>query len=104
LTVYTSSHVRKSISSRGGTVGELACGSIRNRVRILTLLRNLPAASVASHDEAMLLIESRSLHGKGLGWIDVHLVASAMVSHDSLWTKDRKLAAAAKALQIADSP
>jgi hypothetical protein len=83
-------------------IGELACGNLRNRNDILAFLRDLPAALEAAHDEALQLIDSRFLHGKGLGWVDVHLLASALLTKVPLWTKDRNLAAAARTLSILD--
>ncbi len=79
-------------------IGELACGGLRNRAEILGLLQDLPRVSVATFDEALTLLESHGLHGRGLGWIDVHLLASARLASAPLWTLDRKLAAAATEL------
>ena len=81
-------------------IGELACGRLRNRAEILTLLAALPSATVAGHEEALGLVSDRKLHGKGLGWIDVHLLASALLSGCTLWTKDKALKAAARALNV----
>lgn len=81
-------------------IGELACGRLRNRAEILTLLAALPAATAAGHEEAMGLVSDRDLQGKGLGWVDVHLLASALLSGCTLWTKDRALRAAARALNV----
>lgn len=80
--------------------GELACGNLKNRDEILSLLASLPAAPVASHDEALSLVSLRKLQGTGLGWIDVHLLASALLAGVSLWTLDRRLAAAALRLGV----
>lgn len=72
-------------------IGELACGNLRNRREILTLLNALPRAILAEHEEAMELIKSYRLMGKGLGYIDVHLLASALLSRVRLWTLDKRL-------------
>ncbi len=80
--------------------GELACGNLKSRAVILSDLQALPSAKLASHAEALQLIEDRRLWGRGLGWIDVHLLASALLSHCGLWTLDRKLAAAAMDLGL----
>ena len=72
-------------------VGELACGNLRNRSEILSLLRVLPMATLAQHEEVMNFIEAYSLMGKGLGFIDMHLIASAILSKIPLWTLDKKL-------------
>jgi hypothetical protein len=83
-------------------IGELACGNLRNRAPILDLLRALPSAKVATDDEVLELLDANALYGKGLGWIDAHLLASALLSHVPLWTKDRRLAAIAKTLGVAE--
>lgn len=75
-------------------IGELACGNIRARGEILSLLTHLPALPALSHDEALHFLDARKLSGRGLGWIDVHLLASAVASRVTLWTLDRHLAAA----------
>ena len=79
-------------------IGELACGRLHPRVGILSLLARLPAVPAASHDEVMAFINTRRLAGAGLGLIDVHLLASAILGRARLWTLDRKLAATAAAL------
>ncbi len=72
-------------------IGELACGNIRNRSEILSLLKVLPVGVTAEHEEVMRFIENHSLMGRGLGYIDMHLLASAILSRVPLWTLDRKL-------------
>ena len=72
-------------------IGELACGNIQNRVEILILLSSLPTAMEVGHDEALTFIEKKRLMGKGLGYIDVHLLASALLSNVSIWSFDGKL-------------
>jgi len=72
-------------------IGELACGNIRNRTEILSLLHILPQATEATHDEVLQLIERNHLMGKGLGYIDVHLCASALLTGVPMWTSDRRL-------------
>ena len=71
--------------------GELACGNLKNRSLILSLLDTLPKARPAEHEEVMHVIEKYHLMGKGLGYIDMHLLASAMLSHIPLWTLDKRL-------------
>ncbi len=80
-------------------IGELACGNLRNRSEILSLLKALPMAVHAGHDEVLGLIEAHGLMGKGLGYIDMHLLASAVLSEIPLWTLDRRLDEAASKLQ-----
>ncbi len=72
-------------------IGELACGNLENRSEILTLLNELPRAVQANHEEILQFIEAHLLMGVGLGYIDVHLLASSLLSGVLLWTKDRKL-------------
>ncbi len=76
-------------------IGELACGNLRNRQQVLELLLGLPMATVASDTEVLLLIERERLMGRGLGYVDAHLLASARLSHCRLWTQDRRLASVA---------
>lgn len=72
-------------------VGELACGNLKNRIEILGLLKALPVATVASNEEVMIFIEDHRLMGKGLGFIDLHLLVSAVLSEIQLWTIDKRL-------------
>ncbi len=81
-------------------VGELACGSLRNRVEVLTLLGTLPEAKVAEHQEVMEFVERDRIFGRGIGWIDAHLLASALLSGTTLWTVDQQLARVASILKI----
>lgn len=72
-------------------VGELACGNLSNRVEILTLLQALPLTDHAEHEEVMRFVENHSLMGKGLGYIDMHLLVSAILTKVPIWTLDKKL-------------
>lgn len=83
-------------------IGELACGSLRERAEILRLFEALPAVPLASHDEVLEFVDRAKLHSSGLGWIDVHLLASARLAHVSLWSADRRLRQAAIKLGLAD--
>jgi len=85
-------------------VGELACGKLKNRSEILALLRTLPAVRVADEEEVLLFIERHRLMGKGLGYIDAHLLTSSHLSHAPLWTVDKRLDHAAAVLGIRYSP
>ncbi len=82
-------------------IGELACGNLSNRDEILNLLSELPIAEVATNEEVMHLIERHKLGGKGLGWIDMNLLASALLSNMPLWTRDHRLATVAKSIGVA---
>jgi predicted nucleic acid-binding protein len=81
-------------------IGEMACGTLKNRARVLGLLRNLPHAPVAGHDEVLSFIEAHRLMGSGLGWIDAHLLVSVFLTGGRLWTKDARLARAARRLGV----
>ena len=85
-------------------VGELACGRLRRRREVLELLARLPAAPLASRGETLAFVERRRLMGQGLGWVDVHLLASATLSGQPLWTLDRSLAATAGTINLAWRP
>lgn len=75
-------------------IGELACGNLRNRT-ILVNLQLLPQATIATHDEVLAMIEQHKLMGRGVGFVDVHLLASAKLSKAMLWTRDKRLAVVA---------
>jgi predicted nucleic acid-binding protein len=85
-------------------IGEVSCGSLRNRQAILGLLNELPRAASAEHEEVLKLIESRRLSSKGIGWVDTHLVASALLSRVLLWTFDQRLRQIASQLKVCYSP
>jgi len=72
-------------------LGELACGNMKNRGAVLGNLELLPAAVSATHEETARLIEDHQLWGRGIGWVDAHLLASALLSNCSLWTLDDRL-------------
>lgn len=83
-------------------LGELACGNLTSRTETLGLLYNLPAAPRASDAEALAFIEANRLMGKGIGFIDAHLLASAALGADTrLWTHDKRLATVSKTLNYA---
>ena len=80
-------------------VGEIACGSLSDRSSILGLLADLPIAVVPEAQEVLGFIDHHRLHGKGIGYVDVHLLASVTLTHGaSLWTRDRRLRAVAEGL------
>ncbi len=88
-------------------IGEIACGNLSDRATILDLLHDLPGAVVADNREALHFIERHSLHGKGIGFVDAHLLSSVALTDGSmLWTRDKRLRAVAeslgRALQVAD--
>lgn len=81
-------------------IGELACGNLARRAEVLGLLGTLPLVPVADHDEVLAFIERRRLMGRGLGWIDVHLLASAVLASLPLHTSDKRLSAVAHELGL----
>jgi predicted nucleic acid-binding protein len=85
-------------------IGELACGNLRNRLSIIKLWQSLPHANHASHQEALHCLEKHSLFGKGIGFIDLHLLASTLLSTNTfLWTNDRRLKNLADDLKLSFS-
>ena len=82
-------------------VAELALGSLRSRDLILDLLDDLPQAQVASTAEVRTFIEANTLFSRGIGYVDVSLLASCLLSTDTkIWTRDKRLARAAVDLKI----
>jgi len=85
-------------------VGELACGNLKNRNEVISLLQLLPSAALVNHEEVLQFIEENKLMGKGLGYIDVHLCASAVLTGVQMWTYDRRLNETNEALGIKYKP
>jgi len=81
-------------------IGELACGNIKNRYEILTLLQSLPETPTIDLAEYLYFIEQNHLSGIGIGFVDVHLLASAKLSGIPLWTKDKRLKETALKLKV----
>lgn len=81
-------------------IGELACGNLAQRAKVLSLLAALPHVPMAGHDETLAFVASHRLMGRGLGWIDVHLLACARLAKLPFWTMDKRLAAVATDLQL----
>jgi hypothetical protein len=81
-------------------VGELACNNLSDRAVILSFLQLLPMSIEADHEEVLSFIENNRLMGKGMGYGDVHLIASAALTGVPVWTLDKKLAQAADSLHI----
>jgi hypothetical protein len=86
-------------------IGEIACGSLADRATVIELLQDLPAALVADVGEVLAFVERQRLYGKGIGYVDVHLLASAALSGGALlWTRDKRLRAAAQGLGVEFQP
>ena len=79
-------------------LGELACGNLKARFQVLSLLESLPAATMATDVEVRAFIDQQALMGRGIGYIDAHLCASARLSGVQLWTRDKRLHAMASEL------
>ena len=85
-------------------IGELALGHLRLREQVLALLEELPRALVATEAEVLHFIGRHTLFGMGIGYVDAHLLAGARLTPDtSIWTRDKRLRAAAKRLSLAAS-
>ncbi len=80
-------------------IGEIACGNMRHRSEVLESLTILPTAPTIDYEEVLTFIETHKLFGQGLGWIDVHLLASTMLQQVTLWTLDQPLRNAARRLR-----
>ncbi len=89
---------RGAVLTHAFIIGELACGTIRNRREVLGLLATLPRAPLAEHEQVLELLELRRLIGRGLGWVDMHLIASALLAGATLWSLDNSLALTALAV------
>ena len=85
-------------------LGELACGNLRSRIEVLSLLRALPPMPVSTDKEVLFFIDQHELMGRGIGFVDVHLLASARLEGALLWTRDKRLHAVATELGLAHGP
>lgn len=92
---------RNAVVMHPFVVGEIACGSLADRALTLELLQHLPMAAIADYNEVLGYIERHSLHGKGIGYVDAHLLASAAIGGTNLWTRDKRLRAVARELGCA---
>ena len=92
-----------SVACHPCIIGEFACGNLKSRREVLYLMGNLPQPVTATHPEVLTFIEKRTLMDRGIGLVDVHLLAStALTNRARLWTRDRRLrnVAAELALEI----
>lgn len=88
--------LRASVLTHPFVIGELACGTLGNRSEVLRNLALLPSATIATDEEVLDLVEKHKLWGRGVGWVDMHLMASALLSSCPMWTMDQKLNATAE--------
>lgn len=96
---------RSVVLAHPWVIGELALGNLRGRAEILRLLADLPQATIATPAELLALIERRELYGIGIGYVDAQLLAATMLGDGTtLWTRDRRLHAAAQRLELAYTP
>jgi len=72
-------------------IGDIACGNIQNRIEILSLLQSLPQSLPVEHEEILIFIENNNIMGQGIGYIDITILASEILSGLSLWTIDKRL-------------
>lgn len=79
------------VSMHPFVVGELACGNLADRANVLHLLRSLQRTPAATDEEVLFFIERHLLAGRGLGYIDMHLLAACALNRLDLWTTDRRL-------------
>ncbi len=95
---------REEVECHPFIIGELACGSLQRRSEVLSLLQRLPRVPVASHDEVLTFVDHHRLMGRGVGWIDAHLLASVALAGSRLWTRDRRLSEVAQTLDLYAQP
>ena len=88
-------------ASHALVVGELACGNLKSRARVIDLLRALPQSAIATDDEVLYLIARHKLMGRGIGYVDAHLLASALIGGSLLWTRNKRLREIALELRVA---
>ena len=101
MPAFAAALAERQISIHPIVLGELACGNLGKRAQTLADLRRLPHATVATFEESLSLIESRSLYGRGLGWNDVQLLVAAKLSGHFLWSLDARLVAVASKMGLA---
>jgi predicted nucleic acid-binding protein len=95
---------KEKVCTHPFVIGELACGNLQNRKELLSLLDALPAAPKVADPEILFYIEHQRLFGKGIGLVDIHLLASSQLMRVTLWTRDKRLRSAAKNLHVAFDP
>jgi predicted nucleic acid-binding protein len=89
------------VASHELIIGEIACGNLRNRQEILSLLSWLPRCAPVTHEEMQFFIERHRLMGRGIGYVDACLLAAALLAGALFWTRDKRLAAIARELGCA---
>ncbi|BBL72473.1 type II toxin-antitoxin system VapC family toxin [Methylogaea oryzae] len=89
------------VCTHAWVIGELACGNLGNRAEILGLLQALPQLAPATAEEVLFFIERQRLMGRGIGYVDVHLLAAAALHSSRLYTRDKRLHGIAEELGLA---
>jgi predicted nucleic acid-binding protein len=92
--------LKGSVMCHSHVIGELACGNIKNRKEILTFLKALPIAPLIEFNEYLYFVEKHQLNGIGIGFVDIHLLASSKLAQTKLWTADKRLNTTASKLGI----
>lgn len=85
-------------------IGELACGHLEPRADVLSLLHALPVTATLAIDEYFRFLDTHRLAGRGLGFVDVHLLGAACLERMPLWTLDRALRRAAVGMELGFRP
>ncbi len=88
------------VATHAMIVGELALGTVADRSSFLRAISRLTRLPTARHDELLLLVDTRHLYGRGVNLVDAHLLASVLISDSVVWTRDRRLQAAAAELDV----
>ena len=89
------------VAAHAFVIGELACGNLKARTRVLDLLKALQQLAPATDGEVLQFIETHKLMGRGIGYVDAHLLAAAAIAGSRLWTRDRRLREVATELGLA---
>ncbi|NML63462.1 PIN domain-containing protein [Massilia sp. RP-1-19] len=92
---------RNEVQTHPFVIGELACGSLPDRPTTLKLLLELPSVRVAGNSEVLFFIEKHNLMARGVGYVDMHLLASAALDACKLFTRDKRLHNIADELALA---
>jgi predicted nucleic acid-binding protein len=89
------------IATHPFVIGEISLGSLRHRATIMDDLAQLPRVKAATDEEVASFVEMHTIYGRGVGWVDVHLLAAVRLTPGcTLWTRDRSLGAVAADLNV----
>lgn len=95
---------RDVAASHDFVIGEIACGNLKNRQEVLSLISWLPKCEPATHEEVLFFIDRHRLMGRGIGYVDACLLAATTLSSAQLWTRDKRLVVIAEELGCAYMP